>query len=351
MSQNYKEVSLFQDSEIEVIQKGNSILSLKSYQKRISKVSLKMLKGFSIVPIPFLGCDFDEVYPLLAGILPQEKIVFNDLPFSIAVVCEIICSAICHQMNWDFLRETVKNKTTINIDWLSPNHLTQITEEEVFGMFSNYSNSERIRKEERTKILHKVGRWLKNFDSVQSIFFNKDNNLLNYNDIYNNLLSCEVFSNDPEEKKLKLLLQKLATLRELSELAEYCKPAIDYHLIRCYLRRGLLVANTKYAKDFFCNPNIERKESTMAGIRHLCSELLLNICTYTKLNANVVNQIEWNIGRSVCIHNNPDCLLKSENARWLRIKFNTCPFINCCTARANNKLLHINEPIYRGTSY
>lgn len=350
MIPDYEQLSLFQGSEIDIERNEKTRDDSESAQPT-AKVSIKTLEGFGVVSIPFWGCDFDAVYPMLAKILPREKIVFADFSFSTAVICEIICSAICHQMNWDFLREAVRNKTDTNIGWLSPNYLSQIAEEEVFEMLANYPKPERIRKEERTKILHDVGNWLKKFDPVESAFLNKNRDLLDCTEVRNNLLSCDAFSNDPEEKKLQLLLQKLSAFSELSGLAKYYQPAIDYHLVRCYLRRGLLVANTKYAKDFLYNSNVERKESTMAGIRHLCSEILLNICDYTGLDTNIVNQIEWNIGRSVCVRDDPDCFLKSEDAKWLKDKFNVCPFIASCAARNNDNLLHLNEPIYKGSSY
>ncbi len=346
----YEQLSLFQNSEMDIVQNENLRINSESAQQ-IPKVSIKTMEGFCVLPIPFLGCNFESVYPLLAKILPQEKIVFTNFPLNTAIVCEIICSAICHQMNWDFLRETIRDKTEANIEWLSPNYLSQITEEEVFEMFANYPKYERIRKDERTKILRCVGYWLKKFDPIESAFLNINGDLLEYTEIRNNFLSCNAFSNDPEEKKIQLLLQKLSAFSKLSGLSKYYQPAIDYHLVRCYLRRGLLVANTKYAKDFLYNSDIERKESTMAGIRRLCSELLLNICEYTDLDTNVVNQIEWNIGRSICIRDNPDCFLKSEDAKWLKSKFDVCPYFTSCAARNNDKLLHLNEPMYKGSSY
>lgn len=350
MLPDYEQLSLFQDTKTDGVQNSNPRIGTKTNQQA-PKVSTKALEGFGVVPIPFWECDFDTVYPILAKILPLEKIVFTDFPLSTAVVCEIICSAICHQMNWDFLRKTVRSKTESNKEWLSPKYLSQISEEEVFKMFANYSRPERIRKEERAKILRSIGYWMKQFDTAENAFLNSDGDLLAYSDIRRNLLSCEVFSNDPEEKKLHLLFQKLATYSELSGLAKYYQPAIDYHLIRCYLRRGLLVANTKYAKDFLYNSNVQRKESTMAAIRHLCSEILLNICDYTRLDANVVNQIEWNIGRSICIRDDPDCFLKSEDAKWLRTHFQVCPYFASCASRSNKDLLHLNEPVYTGSSY
>lgn len=314
-------------------------------------ISDKVRDSFSIVELPFLECDFDLVYPVLANILPKDCIVFSDLPFDVAISCEIICAAICHQMNWDYLRTTVFNKVTANNAWVSADNLTSISEDEVLEMFAMYPRPERIRKKERTAILHEIGNWMKNYQCIEDVFL-RNERILDNNSIRNNLLACSVFSNDPEEKKMNLLIQKLSTYPLLAGLSEYYQPAIDYHLIRCYLRRGLLYAKTQYAVDYLRNSNIERKECTIAAVRELCAKLLSDISNYTNLNISIVNQIEWNIARSVCIHDNPDCFLESNDSKWLRPKYEVCPFINTCVARRHNKeFLQLNEPKYHGSSY
>ena len=78
------------------------------------QISYKVRNSFSITELPFLGCDFDSVYPALANIIPKEYIVFSDFPLNVAISCEIICAAICHQMNWDYLRNTIFMKVTEN---------------------------------------------------------------------------------------------------------------------------------------------------------------------------------------------------------------------------------------------
>lgn len=211
-----------------------------------TQVSDKIRDSFSITEFPFLGCDFDSVYPVLANIIPKEHITFSEFPINVTISCEIICAAICHQMNWDFLRQTILLKTTENKDWISADNLASISEDEVYEMFAMYSKPERIRKKERTKILHEIGNWLKKYRNVEDIFLSNDK-LLDYNSIKNNILACSAFSNDPEGKKMNLLIQKLSAYVPLIGLAEFYQPAIDYHLIRCYLRRGLLYAKTKYA--------------------------------------------------------------------------------------------------------
>jgi hypothetical protein len=343
---DYEQLSL-----LPVLKNEKDIELKKKENKDISRVSEKILDGFSASSIPFIGCDFDSIYPILARIIPGEQISFTNFPLNTAVVCEMVCAAICHQINWDFLRKSVYQKVTVSSKWLSPAYLSEISETEVYEMLAGYSKTERIYKEDRTMILRKLGMWINNFESVRQIFWDEEGNLLPKEDVRHNLLLCEVFSNDPEEKKMQLLLQKLSSYPELTGLAEYCQPAIDYHLVRIYLRRGLLLARNNYAKDFLNNVRSNRKESTMAAIRQICSSLLRDICEYSNLSISIVNQIEWHIGRAVCVHDNPDCFLESPESKWVKQCFTVCPFYNTCLARENTDLLHLNEPKYRGDSY
>jgi len=333
------QIANIDDSSIEII-------TSVAISKQISEV-------FAIYDIPFLGCDFDRVYPSLADILPKELVNFSELSLENSIACEIICAAICHQMNWDYLRKVVLEKTKLEESWLSGDRLAKIEEEDVAKLFTNYKKPERIRAKERCDILREVGKMASDAGGYQALFLNENLKLLPMEKIRGYMLKCYAFSNDPKEKKLQLLLQKLSIYEYLHELASYCRPAIDYHLIRSYLRRGLLYPKTKYAEEFISEFSVQRKETTVGALRQLCGELLEQIVWYTELDICVVNSIEWNIGRSICVQDNPDCYLETDDAAWLKKKYVRCPFYGHCSAQQNEKddLLHTNEPDYKGTSY
>lgn len=68
-------------------------------------------------------------------------------------------------------------------------------------MLKSYSKPERIRAEERTKLLRDVGKMVGRIGSYSGIFFDNEMNLLPYERIRAHLLSCSTFSKDPNEKK------------------------------------------------------------------------------------------------------------------------------------------------------
>lgn len=350
-----EQLSMFHDGDkesIEISDDTKQNMDISKASEETTRVSENTLNAFSIKPIYFFGNDYDTVYPQIAEILPKEKTIYTSFPIEIAIRCEIVCAGICHQMNWDFLRDLVYSKTLENPNWLSAQYLNNISPDEVAEMFMLYSKPERIRPKERAALLRCIGEWLGNYENSSSIFITNDGHVHNKEIIRNSILSCRVFSGDPEEKKLQLLLQKLSMYDQLKDISDFCEPAIDYHLMRCYLRRGLLCATSKKGDDYIFNQSTERKESTVAAIRQLCSELLINICEYCHLDIVTVNQIEWHIGRSVCIKDNPDCYLCNKDAEWLKPLFSECPFIHTCWARCQDKdLLKVNEPFYLGSSY
>lgn len=351
MSCEYEQLSLFEMPISTTNVEKNNTKDLKDVSSG-SPVSEEILQSFSIMELPFFGCDFDSIYPKLLEILPQEQTSFDCFSLNEKLTCEIICAAICHQMNWDYLRNVVFEKTKDEPSWLLPDNLSQISEDEIADLFASYPKRERVRKAERTSIIRDVGRWLKSYSSVSALFLAPGGDLLSCAEVRHNLLSCKPLANDPEEKKMQLLLQKASAYTPLEGLEKYYRPAIDYHLIRCYLRRGLIFAKTKSAINYIENKDSKKKESTVAAIRKLCSDLLTNICDYTSLSILSVNQIEWNIGRSICVQDCPDCTLHSPDASWLKPHFTRCPFYVTCAARQQNPaLLTLNEPNYLGTSY
>lgn len=315
------------------------------------QISENLTREFETLDLPFLGCDFDTVYPSIQSLLPKESITFDGFGDSVAIMCEIICASICHKINWDYLRTRVYDKTLKNSEWLLPDNLKTISEDDVYELLCTYGKKERIRADERAKILRQIGSWSKHYLQIKDVFMDNDR-LLDYVDVHSNLFKCDVFSSDPQEKKLQLLIQKVSFLNGFEALSSYYHPAIDYHLIRSYLRRGLIICKTKKAWDYINNSDANRTERTVAAIRMHCSNMINAISLYTHLDNSTINLIEWHIGRSVCMQEKADCKLETKSSDWLKPKFEVCPFYYTCTARCyNQNYINISEPNYNGTSY
>ncbi len=317
------------------------------------KISKDILRGFTPLTYSLTELPYADIYKNLLQLLPPQSISFQNMNTEKLLSCEIICSAICHKINWDFLRKTILEKTIEDPNWLEPQNLILLKSTDIESLLSCYEKKERILATERCKMLVEIGsKVLNGPKSFTNIFFDKDNSFKSYEEIFDFFMSINVFSSDPQQKKYQLLLQSLSDYFNFSFLSKYYKPTIDYHLIRLFLRRGIVKPTTAITREFILNPDVFRQEKTMASLRQVCAESLETICWITSLDIRAVNRIEWWVGRTICINGEPDCYLTKDEATWLKPCFNKCPYFDLCYAQQiDNKYLEISEPTYKGKSY
>lgn len=318
-----------------------------------TNISENILASFESSEYSLIMTNYKEIYSKIYELLPPRNTPFLGLSLENAVGCEVICAAICHQINWDFLRKAVYEMAMKNTIWITPKELSKISFENVKLLLKKYDKPERIREKERGILLRSLGNSLTEMNYTYiDIFFSDCGQVKSEKAILAVINSLKAFSSDPEGKKIQLLLQNLSEYRELSVLSDYCKPAIDYHIIREFLRRGLVIPTNKQAYDYIFNYQIERKEKTIASLRKVCSEFFYTLQWITSYNITTLNTIEWWIGRSVCLRETPDCELKGNASQWLKQSFCKCPFYDSCYAfQENRKFLKVVEPNYQGSSY
>jgi len=317
-------------------------------------VSENIVEAFEIAEVSLDMLNFKEIYSRIATSMPPRNSSFENLSLEDRIGCEVVCAAICHQINWDFLRDAVYKMTLDDSAWINPASIAKITSAKVTELLASYNKPKRIRARERCSLLRSVGRSLLEMDyGYYDIFFAPNFSIKKSENMIGTLNSSKAFSEDPEGKKTQLLLQNLSDYEEFNALRQYCKPAIDYHIIRGFLRRGLVKPVNQKAFDFIFNPNIQRKEQTVAALRKICSDVFDTIQWLTACDITTINTIEWWIGRSVCLKDCPDCNLKTDSAKWLKSNFDRCPFYDSCYAvqSSDKRFIDIVEPTYQGSSY
>jgi hypothetical protein len=150
---------------------------------------------------------------------------------------------------------------------------------------------------------------------------------------------------------MQVFLHSVACYDEFRHLDELCEPAIDYHIIRLYLRRGDIFPTSKSGLAFL-NTQVMRRSSTVTALRQVVSEALKWSAQLAGLPVRVVNSIEWWIGRSVCLRDAPDCTLVGHLGAWLKRDQRHCPFQSTCFAfNHDSRLLTVREPSYSGSFY
>ena len=316
-------------------------------------ISINTIENFEVAEYSLEMVGFPELYRNLAKIIPIRNTAFDSIGFETAIACEVICAAICHQINWDFLRNAVLEHTISNPTWIIPENIRQVRTTDVYKILIKYDKPERLRAEERAKMLRSLGNTLYDLKCQYfEIFIDQKGNIRTKESIFRVLNSTFAFSGDPEDKKIQLLIQNISDYPKLSPLAVYSKPAIDYHIIRLYLRRGLIIPQNKEAIDYIFSPDKQRTEKTVAAIRKMCSEVFDLINWLSKIDIKTINSIEWWIGRSVCTRAFADCDLSITKTGWLRLSYEKCPFCESCHAyKYDSSYLTVSEPTYFGSSY
>lgn len=315
-----------------------------------ANISIEIMQAFRPLDYTLETMNFPDIYQRIKCVLPPNKIMFYEFDRETMIGCEVVCAAICHKINWDVLRKSVYEYTKKFPDWLEPMSLKKITVTRVEMLLQSYDMS-RIRADERSKMLREIGQFLVNQSSSFTDIFYMQGELRDCEQIIARLQEIEPFSQDLMQKKVRLLIQTLTDYKEFEKLQFFFEPTIDYHLIRLFMRRGVVQSVNQVGRDFLTLDKT-RREQTMAALRKVCADALLELCWITSMSVKEVNRIEWWIGRSVCVKGQPDCFLKGDDSRWLREEFEKCPYADTCQARNNHmEFLMLNEPDYNGTSY
>jgi len=312
--------------------------------------SERILRGLQVNPLQAQAGR--GLYPLILRSLPKEAEAFAGLDLDTALACEVVCAAICHQMNWDFLRRRVADLARSEPQQLLPSRIAMADSAFVARLLKGYERPERIRPNERSEMLRSLAGMFQDgaYSFSAALGIAHGGITKGPSDIVAVLGRAKVFAEDPEQKKLQVLLHNLAAAYPHSGIDAVCQPAIDYHIMRLYVRRGDVSARTRTAEEFLFG-STPRKATTVTALRVVVAEALRGVSVLTRIPLQEANKIEWWIGRSVCTKR-PDCEMNGSGGSWLRPHFPACPFKNVCYAfNSDPRLLAVREPQHEGRYY
>jgi hypothetical protein len=278
------------------------------------------------------------------------------LPTELRLFLKVAFISICHQINWDYLQKTIYEKIALSHD--DPLDLvSRITSKTIEEWLSDYPKKDRVRAKERAKLIRNVGQTINsNFKGDLKYFYmtlsesslkNKEFELVMDN--------FEAYGQDPLKKKTNVLSHDICTEQIFKIKDEdYLQPAIDYHIMRIYLRTGRVVPKDKALFKYFTGtPN--PRGTIISQLRNAVGEALRMTAHYSNLNIAQTNFIEWQLGRSICTNSEPAC----KNSREIslpnsisKLIRDRCPYIEECAA--NNlmmELINFEEPLYISTRY
>ncbi|HEK0906692.1 TPA: hypothetical protein SMQ04_001430 [Pseudomonas putida] len=289
--------------------------------------------------------------------VPDEKIEpwhssspAEQLLFKVAFI------SICHQFNWDFLQNRLYEKLLSSGDSLLAT-IRNISPTLIKLWLNDYPKKERIRAAERAKLIKNVATTIDiNFDGDPNKFYLHLSSCTIGNKKFEEAMSAfEAYKRDPLKKKTNILSHEIITenifkIKDVQNL----EPAIDYHIIRLYLRTGRVIAKDKELFKYFKGtPN--PRGYLVSQLRQAVGEALKSTAHYANLNVAQVNFIEWQLGRSTCTNENPRCELPANASISSSISnlFNgCCPYSECCLAFTTLKeFIEFEEPLFFSSHY
>lgn len=288
---------------------------------------------------------------------PVETHYWSSSPLHVQLGFKVAFISICHQFNWDFMQDTLA-KNILGFGEDLPEKLSVVSSKNISEWLKDYPKQERVRSAERAKLLRNVGEVLcKKYDGNLAKFHDECSSVELENGGFHRLMNGFVgYSTDVLQKKTNVLshdLVKEGIVQFKDE--QHIKPAIDYHIMRLYLRTGRVVAADTGVYRFLRGaPN--PRTSLVKNLRKTVSEAEELVAYYSGLNVADVNYIEWQIGRSICLNAKPLCVIDNSVINIAAdvgvLCSGGCPYVSTCSAKNRDaEFLDFEEPNYVSSDY
>lgn len=253
------------------------------------RVDLFRCHDAALALAPYLGAHVTEPWTHLPKL---DQLVFKTLFISI-----------CHQMNWDVLQYAMAA-------WLLPAasgrlvELAGTTPRQISSLLQDYPKQERVRAIERSGMLRETARRLTELLAVDG----RLRSLLEApvlggaSGFYEIIATIPAYTGDPFDKKARVLAHDLHRegIVTFSD-PENLKPAVEYHLIRLYLRSGRVVPASDSVRDELLGERRPARPRLVKLLRGAVDTAMRQTALYSGIDVATLNYVEWQIGRSICV--------------------------------------------------
>ncbi len=228
---------------------------------------------------------------------------WTNLPEIDQLVFKTLFISVCHQMNWDVLQSAMA-------EWLLPDvgsrleALAGTTPRQISVLLQDYPKQGRVRAVERSRILRETARSLKEMLAAGGGLSRllRNPTLEGPSGFYETIASIPAFTGDPFDKKARVLAHDL----HREGIMKFCdpenlKPAVEYHLIRLYLRSGRVVPTSDAVRDELLGENRPARPRLVKLLRGAVDVAMRQTALYSGIDIATLNYLEWQIGRSICV--------------------------------------------------
>lgn len=266
---------------------------------------------------------------------------------AIAVFYEFLAAAVCHSTNWDQLRSQLLSIAR-SPKGFSAARLARLSYEEFDSEFSSaFSGADLPRRHQMfVSVAMAFSSGTLPFDGKS--IAQKEWVLSGAEGLYSDIDKLEPFGADPKRKKTRILIQQLFRY-DLLHVADpqNVDPAIEYHLIRLYLRTGRVAhsGGMRPSSDALRTSSVHN----VNALREAVEEAMRYTADAAELTVGEINEIEWQIGRSYCDRGRPRCQGPHKDNKPVataisRIASGACPFSDRCDGPHSEKIAQISEP-------
>lgn len=266
---------------------------------------------------------------------------------------ELVFISICHQANWYDLHERVIEIAREDLEVLHPRSLLSLTPKEFRTIFGPGLDERRLRAGERLRILHDLAECLPNWPSEgerawlnhSRVSISGDCGLVQW------LNKISVFASDPLQKKSRVLIHQLLRygLIDVVDPANV-GPAVDYHIMRLYVRTGRVIPVTEDAFERVRQEEVARVEF-LTHLRKAVEEAMWHSSVGSGLRMDHLNHVEWQIARSICIRSGARCNVGpipekplDDSLASLAASQGGCPLTVYCQGYHDTELRSIVDP-------
>lgn len=292
---------------------------------------------------------------------PIESYTWSSRQKDVQLTFKVAFISICHQFNWDVMQNALA-KNLLEGEQHLVETLCNITSSDIELWLIDYPKKDRIRGKERAKILRDVGNVLKNeFGGDLKKFYNECemsslNPSSNYKSFHKIMDSFIGFRTDRLRKKTNVLSHDLIKENIVNFIdPQEAQPAIDYHIMRLYIRSGRVVPSDEAIFSFLEGaPN--PRGTLVRQLRVAVSKAVQLVAHYANLNVADVNYIEWQLARNICTNKGPSCSSIEDPTNIpddiLQLCKDECPNNSICLSFNHlPRFIYFEEPIYISSDY
>jgi hypothetical protein len=224
-----------------------------------------------------------------------------------AITAETLMAAVCHGTNWDRLRKEFMRNFVAHP--LRIERLATLTRDQFGAEFGNgfSPREDYARMSRRYELFVDTASALAVGDIDLDRMLRPLVRLGGDYGLLEHLRATPSFAEDARGKKLRILVQQLLRFNLINASdPDSLPPAIEYHLLRVYLRTGRVVPTTPSARRSVTVSEVRRLDSINA-LRRAVEEAMHITASTAGITLLELNDAEWQIGRSLCLREEPRC--------------------------------------------